>query len=249
MRVFEGWIAASAALGSTPDFLIIVGSARFWPKSAAPQAGGVWTGTLRMSPASSPAASRPAGLRVQIPSLHSPRTPPWQPSPSRTSPMRALLWGETEASGGGAQEQASPIAVFTRAANARGLASDETSRSTPSTPLGMALSIHISVPVPRYPLEGRVSTPAPHAWRRRRARCFVGRAASSLEQTRDDRSYSLPERPTELASPLPLHGRDRGTSDLGIERSALAATSPSASSRHSISQGNKEEEKASHGAL
>ena len=147
------------------------------------------------------------------------------------------MWGETEASGGGAQEQASvsPVAVFTRTANARGLASDETSRSTPSKPLGMALSIHISVPVPRYPLEGRVSTPAPQAWRRRRARCFVGRAASSLEQTRDDRSYSLPERPTELESPLPPHGRDRGTSDLGIERSTLAATSPSASSRPSIS--------------
>ena len=211
--------------------LTVLRSARLWPRSPAPQAGGVWTGTVRMSPASSPAPTR-AGPRLQIPSLHSPRASPWRPSPSRTSPTRPLLWADPEAVGGAESEQLGladpPIAVYARAAHPRRHVSDEGSGSstlpapsaTPPTPSGMALSIRISVAVPRYPLEGRVSTPAPRAWRRRRARCLV----APLEQTRADRSHSLPERPSELASPLPRC--ERGNSDLGIGRRNPCADSP-----------------------
>ena len=67
----------------------------------------------------------------------------------------------------------------------------------------LRVSISVSVPVPRFPLEGRVSTPAPEAWRRRRAVCtVVPGVGTNQAQERNTRSHSLPTRPSPLSSPL-----------------------------------------------
>ena len=139
-------------------------------------------------------------------------------SPTRhASPLR--VWGGQ--GGGPGSRPGSPLVPWwkrlesSRAAE-RGPApvSDEARSPVRLLPVGAAsardggdvlrVSISVSVPVPRFPLEGRVSTPAPEAWRRRRAVCTVvpGDLGTNQAQERNMRSHSLPTRPSPLSSPL-----------------------------------------------
>ena len=122
-------------------------------------------------------------------------------SPTRMSPTRVSGAGGHTGGLQAATHRGQTVALDEHAQGAAAAAGGGVTRSR----VASRVTLSISVSVPRYPMEGRVSTPTPEAWRRRRVRCRMGAAGgaglATILQERYARSTSLPERPFEVSSP------------------------------------------------